>query len=89
MIYFSNRADRMISNNRRWTTVINSHLPVEEVGAEYSSDRKLEKWRQSSSKLYYAWFLYLGSNIPIEESIVDVHCVIPADEKAVVDTDHS
>jgi hypothetical protein len=34
----------MMSNNRRLTTVINDHLPIEETSGEYSSDRKrLEK----------------------------------------------
>jgi hypothetical protein len=34
----------MMSNNRRSTTVINDHLPIEESSGEYSSDRKrLEK----------------------------------------------
>jgi hypothetical protein len=34
----------MMSNNRRSTTVINDHLPIEETSGEYSSDRKsLEK----------------------------------------------
>jgi hypothetical protein len=34
----------MMSNNRRSTTVINDHLPIEEASGEYSSDRKrLEK----------------------------------------------
>jgi hypothetical protein len=34
----------MTSNNRRSTTVINDHLPIEETSGEYSSDRKrLEK----------------------------------------------
>jgi hypothetical protein len=30
----------MMSNNRRSTTVINDHLPIEETRGEYSSDRK-------------------------------------------------
>jgi hypothetical protein len=34
----------MMSDNRRSTTVINDHLPIEETSGEYSSNRKrLEK----------------------------------------------
>jgi hypothetical protein len=34
----------MMSNNRRTTTVINDHLPIEETNGEYNSHRKrLEK----------------------------------------------
>jgi hypothetical protein len=34
----------MMSNNRRSTTVIIEHLPIEETSGEYNSDRKrLEK----------------------------------------------
>jgi hypothetical protein len=35
---------QMMSSNRRSTTLINDHLPIEETSGEYSSDRKrLEK----------------------------------------------
>jgi hypothetical protein len=33
----------MMNNNRRSTTVINDHLPIEETSGEYSSDRKTQK----------------------------------------------
>jgi hypothetical protein len=42
---------RLMSNNHRSAAVINDLLLIEEASREYSSDyRKLEKWRQISSK---------------------------------------